>query len=924
MLPPSSRIPRSTYRLQLNPDFDFRQAQELLPYLKQLGVSEIYTAPIFQASAKSSHGYDVNDYNRVSRGLGGREGLDRFGAALHELGLGLLIDFVPNHMGIDGEYNRWWRHVLENGASSIYASYFDIEWRPRLDRLNDRVLVPMLGDNYGAILEKGGFSLHYDNGALVIQYGARRLPVCPESYSLILHHINLLLPSGDSRKARMHEWAESFENLPTNASDQRETRLENLKLGFAEMLLHDEPLQKLLHAALTTFNGVPGNPPSFEHLHALLERQHYRLAYWKVGAHEVNYRRFFAIDTLIGLKMEDAKVFNATHKLLAELIEKGVIDGIRLDHIDGLWNPLQYLDRLRRLIQQSKSNTLYTIVEKILAVDESLPASWPVHGTSGYEFAASLIELFLHRQDEPAWTAIYQNFTGDSATSIDETYEDKIFILNEMFPNAVSNLAGELDTIIEGDWRWRDISLHDLKTALRHLIACLQIYRTYRMPGENMAANESARISQAIEDGIRRNPCVDPVPLRFLGRVITGEYPVGLSPNYRQALERWVCKLQQVTGAIMAKSVEDTHFYRYVRLLATNEVGSHPTRFGQPVSAFHAANILRQNELPLCMLTTSTHDTKMSEDARARLFALAELPDDWCLHLAKWRKINHEAHEQVEGRFAPDAREEYLCYQALLAAWPLGQLQADDDFVQRMKAYFRKAQGEAKLNTAWTFPHMRWHEAGDHFVETVLRSSAFLESFIPFARRIAYRGMIYSLSQTLLKLTCPGIPDIYQGNEIWDFSLVDPDNRRPVDFVHRRALLDGLEKRTPADLLENWQDGAIKMHIIQSLLRCRNEFSGLFQTGQYFPLELQGSKALQAVAFSRKFNDLELLIVAPRRLGSSDDLGLGKFWADTQLLTGGVRTWKNILTGAEIQSTPAGLSLSILTADLPVAALLAI
>jgi (1->4)-alpha-D-glucan 1-alpha-D-glucosylmutase len=886
-----------------------------------MGISDVYASPIFQASSKSTHGYDVNDFNRISMDLGGREGLDRLSSRLRSEGLGLLLDFVPNHMGIDGTHNHWWFHVLENGAKSKYAPYFDIEWHPRLDRLNDRVLVPMLGDYYGAVLEKGELSLHYDEGQFVLHYGPRRLPVSPETYSLILDQVDRLMESGDARKALLRELGDAFESLPSQKPEECDKELALLKRRFAEAVRNDPPLGEFFQQALSSINGKAGQPTSFEFLHDLLEQQHYRLAHWKVGAHEVNYRRFFAIDTLIGLKMEDLAVFEATHALLAELIGSGAVTGIRLDHIDGLWNPSEYLIRLRDLVSTlRKGETLYTLVEKILAPGEDLPHSWAVHGTSGYEFAASLIELFLDRSDEPAWTATYEKFIADTGTSADQTYQDKLFILQEMFPNAVSNLASELDTLIEADWRWRDISLHDLKTALRHFLACLSVYRTYRMPGEQMAAEEKKRILQAVEEAIRRNPCIDPVPVRFVGRVITGEYPSSTESTERQeAFAKWVGKLQQVTGAIMAKSVEDTHFYRYVRLLGANEVGSHPSRFGQPVAAFHEANAQRLKDWPHCLLSTSTHDTKMSEDARARLFALAELPEEWAANLQQWHDINAKARSKIGNQMAPDAREEYLLYQALLAAWPLGMDQVDDAFLSRMKSYFRKAQGEAKLNTAWTYPHAPWHAAGDRFIETILSSASFLSSFLPFAERIAHRGMIYSLSQTVLKLTSPGVPDVYQGNETWDFSLVDPDNRRSIDFPMREKIQASLEHRSAPDLLEHWQDGGIKMRITQALLLFRSKFPDLFSKGEYLPLQTQGEKADQIVALTRRLDSKEVLVVVPRRLSTKNGSWVGSYWNDTVVPYSESRRWKSLLTGQSLETNSGSIPVSELFSELPIA-----
>jgi (1->4)-alpha-D-glucan 1-alpha-D-glucosylmutase len=918
MLPPPVRVPTATYRIQFTPGFGFEEARRLIPYLKELGISDLYASPLFQASSASTHGYDVNDYNVISDSLGGRKGFDQFSAGLRENGLGLLLDFVPNHMGIDGEYNFWWRHVLEHGAQSKYAPFFDIEWHPRLERLNDRVLVPMLGDHYGAVLEGGGLALSYEKGRFVIRHGSLQLPLRPRSYAAIFAKIDEQLPSGDARKMRLRELGEGFENLTTHDPQERDVKFDEFRATWSAMLKDDASLGKLLDRALVKLNGKPGDPDSFGPVHELLENQHYRLAHWKVGAHEVNYRRFFAVDTLIGLKMEDPGVFAATHWLLSELIAQGMITGIRLDHIDGLWNPVEYLQRLADLVQRERPDAapIYTLVEKILAVGETLPEEWLVHGTSGYEFAASVAEVFLDRRDEPAWTKIYNDFTGETKSSRELTYEDKLLALEWIFPNAVINLGRELDALIEFDWRKRDISLHDLTTGLRHLLACLPVYRTYRMPGMPITETERGYVLQAVEEGIRRNPCTDPVPIRFLGSVIVGEFPPARAPDEaKEAIANWICKLQQTTGAVMAKSVEDTHFFRYVRLMGANEVGGHPSRFGAPVSEFHRANQQRLEQMPYSMLTTSTHDTKMSEDARARLFALAELPGQWEAHLQGWHVLNRSAQTKLEGKSAPDAREEYLLYQALLSAWPLQATKADEEFRARLKAYFRKVQGEARRNTTWTFPHKEWQDAGDGFVDAMLDSKDFIADFLPFSEKLAKRGAMLSLAQTVLRLTSPGMPDLYQGNEVWDFSLIDPDNRRPVDFNRRKHLLAKLGSRSPEDLWEHWQDGGIKMQVVRSLLNLRRENPDLFTKGEYIPLAPAGEKADDAVAFLRLFDSTELLVVVPRRLGKEENLT----WNETFLSPPHTHPWKNVLTGARLKPEGDSIALDTIFSEWPVA-----
>jgi (1->4)-alpha-D-glucan 1-alpha-D-glucosylmutase len=934
MLKRPHRIPRATYRFQLNGAFPFDNARELVPYLAELGISELYASPIFRASPGSSHGYDVNDPNLVNPELGGREALDALSATLKENGLGLLLDFVPNHMGITGPFNHWWLDVLGNGRGSRYAHYFDIQWNPLLESLADKVLVPMLTDFYGTVLEQGRLQLRYLEGSFWVLTGGARFPIRPGTYSIILDRVAESLPEKGRPRARLERIARSFDDLPVDPAgrmpcspEERDEQIRACKTELTRLLEKHPAAREALDAEMVRLNGNVGDPRSFDDLHELLERQHYRLTFWKAGAHEVNYRRFFAIDTLVGLRMEEPGVFRETHLLLAELIAAGVATGVRIDHIDGLWNPADYLRRLAAMAREAAPEAFppYTLVEKIVEPGEDVNTEWAVHGTSGYEFAASLIALFMDGGLEGEWSRIYARFTGIAEPSMELAYQDKKFILREIFPNTVASLTVELDRIVELDRRWRDLTRHDLGVALAELIACLPVYRTYRAPGEKMRPEEARFVHEALELAIKRNGIMDPGPLRFMADVITGEYPPeDAPPALKKELDRWVGKLQQATGAAMAKSIEDTHFYRYVRMFGANEVGNHPANFGAPLEHFHAANARRQERWPFNLLTTSTHDTKVSEDTRARLFALSEMPGEWEAALETWRKANTVFKLTLDGRAAPDANEEYLLYQVLLGAWPLDPAEVNEGFEARIRDYLRKAVAEAKVNTNWIHANETWLEACDRFVHGLLEPSEsegrFLQSFRPLAERVAAAGMVFSLGQVLLKLTCPGVPDIYQGNEVWDFSLVDPDNRRWVDYAKRRELLAGLDARKPAELLKNWRDGGIKLFLTRALLKFRARHADLFADGAYEPVTASGPRENALVAFQRVLPRERLLVVATRSLRgfeAGEIPPVGKAWAETALEVE-PGPWTDVLTGRQVDSAE---SVAEVLKELPVAAL---
>jgi (1->4)-alpha-D-glucan 1-alpha-D-glucosylmutase len=920
------RVPDATYRVQLHSGFTFHRLAELVPYLHELGISDVYASPIFRASPGSTHGYDVCDQNEVNPELGGIEGLMKVSALLQERGMGLLVDFVPNHMGIEGPFNWRWIDVLEHGHLSRYASFFDIHWNPRQATLQERILVPMLHDFYGRVLEEGGIQLQYGETGFWIGYGSLRFPLNPDSYGTVLDRLAWFKNPGTPVAQKLEQMAARFRVHPdpaegetVEAAEQRSRERDALRTELAR-LIETENLQDDLAQVLKAINGTPGLPASFNTLHDILEAQHYRLAFWKSGTHEINYRRFFAVDTLVGLHMERQEVFDDTHRLLQYLLGKGVVTGVRIDHIDGLWDPVEYLERLSRLGPPERQPT-YVLVEKILTEREALPPDWEVHGTSGYEFTGSLANLFIDARNREAFTKIYRDFAGMALDPHEQAYELKLFIMEEMFPNAIDTLTEELEAQVKSDRRWRDWTGNDLRLAISRIIACLSVYRTYRREGHKMNLTDIAVVERAVAAAQLRNPASDPLAFHFIRDLWTGVYPAAeADPAFKKWADEWVCKLQQYTGAIMAKSIEDTFFYRYVRFFGANEVGHHPAEFGLPPASFHEENARRLQLWPANMLGSSTHDTKVSEDVRTRLFALSELPERWAGALQQWGEANRGFKTEVGGAPAPDANEEYLLYQILLGAWPLDEAQVDDVFRERIRAYLRKALSESKANTNWAVPNEPWMKATCDFADALLdrdKASAFRETFVPFAADLAWRGMLLSLAQVVLKLTSPGVPDIYQGCEMWDLSLVDPDNRRPVDYAPRVSSLQNVREIPIPELLASWKDGRIKMRIVRDLLRYRREHPALFARGTYIPVTVEGPQADRFIAFLRQEGEEQLLVVAAIRLGSEADLA--KMGEDTHLaLSLPCLVWNDLLTERSLQVENGRLAVPTILQGLPV------
>ena len=858
------RIPRATYRVQFHKGFTFRDAEALVPYLDALGISDLYASPIFKAVPGSMHGYDVCDPRVLNPELGTPEDFICLTDALRERGMGLLLDVVPNHMGIASVCNAWWMDVLERGRESEYAAFFDIDWQPAKPQLRGKVLLPILEDQYGVVLESGKLALVYEGGKFWLRYGERRLPVAPETCPSV----------SDSH----------------NAND-----------------------------VLARLNGTAGDASSFDALHELLEAQHYRLAFWRVAGEEVNYRRFFEVNTMAAIRPELPDVFDATHDLVFKLVAAGQVTGLRIDHPDGLWNPAAYfrklhetavlyeaLSRLSGEITPSARGELeyaisawfdthcedenfggavYVVAEKILSETEPLPLEWAVDGTTGYDFLNMVNSLFVDGRSEAALTRIFSEFTGRVTILNQLEYTSKQATMRESLAGEINLLARRLEKLSEGNRRTRDFTLGGLRSALRDVIACLPIYRTYITGSDSISERDAHFIEGAVSEAKRRNPTVDASIYDFLRDTLLLRNLDTFDEGGKDVID-FVMRWQQITPPVMAKSVEDTLFYIYNRLVSVNEVGGSPAMFGMTPEEFGAENAKRCRLWATAMLATATHDTKRGEDVRARLNVLSELPNEWGAILQAWGRINAERKVMLNTGPAPSANDEYLLYQALLGTY---LPDATEDYADRIVAYMAKAIKEAKVNTSWLNPNEAYDNAVEAFVRGALESDEFMAAFVPFQRRVAFFGRFNSLGQALLKLTCPGVPDTYRGTEVWDFSLVDPDNRRPVNYERIRMSLDSLGEANDKvklvdELLANPDDGRIKLYVMQTGLELRRQHPDLFISAPYTPLE---ANTEHVCAFSRTFSDVSVMVIVPRLLtgltGGEERTPVGDVWRDTAL-----------------------------------------
>jgi (1->4)-alpha-D-glucan 1-alpha-D-glucosylmutase len=900
----SPRIPSCTYRLQFNRQFTFAQAREIVPYLHALGVSDAYASPYFQARAESLHGYEITDHNKLNATIGSREEYDAWVAELHAHQMGQVLDFVPNHMGIAEPLNQWWMDVLENGPSSMYAPYFDIDWHPLKSDLHDKVLLPILSDQYGRVLERGELRVRFEEGAFYLSYYDRKLPIAPGTYRYILNIAlqNLAEYKGQDFYAELQSIVTALEYLPRHTETdprriaERVREKEIVKRRLERRCAEAPEVQQAIENALRQINGEPGDARSFDALDELLNAQSYRLAFWRVAAEEINYRRFFDVNDLAAIRMELPEVFDEAHKLLLDLVRAGAVTGLRIDHPDGLYLPQEYFEKLQQRCAEALGMALpqdgravYMIVEKILTAVETLRKDWPVHGTTGYDFANQVTQLLVDSSAETEITKTFHRFLGHSLHFGHLAYAKKLLVMRLALANDVNVLGNMVDRLSEQNRWYRDFTLEALARAVRETIACFPVYRTYLAPGRPVNDQDRQVVERAVAAAKRRNPAIEESVFNFLRDILLFRFPENLDDDARAAHTHFVLKFQQATGPIMAKGLEDTVFYIYNRLAALNEVGGEPQQFGIGLDAFHERNLDRQRNWPATLLATSTHDTKRSEDVRARMVAISELPQLWRRSIQRWRLLNRKWKRTIDEAQAPDPNEEYLLYQTLLGTWPVNthsqaEQTASAEYVARIQAYMAKALNEAKLNTSWIRPNEDWLGAMRDFVAKILETSSknkFLPNFFPVVEEIARLGAINSLTQTLLRLTSPGVPDIYQGNEIWDFSLVDPDNRRPVHYRHRREMLATIGKAKPEELLQSWPDGRIKMFLTQRVLQFRREHANLFQCGNYLPIRASGNLADCCISFGRQWHDEWIVVIAPRLSSRIGFPPVGERWKDT-------------------------------------------
>ncbi len=905
------RYPVATYRVQLNKDFPFEKAGQLVPFLQKLGISDLYASPVFTARPGSTHGYDVVDPARVNPELGGEAGFDTLAGILREHGMGLLLDIVPNHMAASSQ-NAWWTDVLESGQSSAFAPFFDVEWNPAQGGGEEKIFLPILGVPYGTALENAELQLAFGEDGFSLNYYQVHLPVDPGVYETILEPHRERWPADESFLALV----KSIQRLPDRTTmlwegnEARRREIPSIKSQLWSMYQSNRAVRAFIDANIAEFNGTKGQAASFDQLDQLIARQGYRLAWWHGARERMNYRRFFDVSELIGLRIENTTVFTAVHGAVMGWIDKGIVTGLRIDHVDGLLKPREYLERLSILEKRP-----YVVVEKILIEDETLPTDWPVEGTSGYDFLGMVNGVFIDGDNLDGLQETYSHFTGLKWRFEDAAYEQKRWIIRHLFRGEMFAMSLHLELIADCDRYGRDLSPEELRQGLIEITACLPVYRTY-LEGESMSGRDRPYVERAVAEARRRNPDMSAAVYDFLKRVLLVDYSRGLDEAGRQDWTRFVMRWQQLTGPITAKGVEDTTLYVYNRLVSMNDVGSQHSVVTP--GRFHQFNADRQRQWRGGMSATSTHDTKRSEDVRARLNVLSELPGEWNRNVFRWARWNRDKKTIIDGHPVPDGNEEILLYQTLLGVWPL-DVSAEASTVDRIKEYIVKAAREAKIYSSWVKPNDAHEQAIQQFLDGILdpvETNRFRRGFLDFQQRIAFFGALNSLAQTLLKITSPGIPDFYQNTEVWDFSLVDPDNRRPVDPAFGWQLAAQMDRWVGADLLSNWKDGRVKAFVIHRALQYRCDHPELFIDGEYIPVQVEGDYGESVIAFARRNDARVSITVVPRfmtRISNKERMPLGpRAWKKTALKLPGEWTgpWTNVITGDSVESGSLGEILS--------------
>jgi (1->4)-alpha-D-glucan 1-alpha-D-glucosylmutase len=912
-------VPTATYRIQFNRDFPFGRATALVGYLEALGVSHIYASPVFRARPGSVHGYDVLDHSEVNPELGGEEALRALASALASRGMGLVLDLVPNHMCISSAENRGWADVLENGPSSPFASFFDIDWNPPKEDLRDKVLLPLLGDQYGRVLENGEIRVERDGGSFVARYYEHLLPLAPKSWTVILEPVRERFETeraaDDPDRVELESILTAISHLPPRSErdasrvQERQREKEVIKRRLGELLDSSPALREAVDTSLADLNGRRGDPQSFDRLERLLADQGYRLSHWRVATDEINYRRFFDVNDLAAVRVEDPGVFEALHALPLRLAREGVVSGFRIDHVDGLLDPADYLRRL--------PPDVYVVVEKILLGDERLRAGWATQGTTGYDFLSAAGAVLVDPGSRAALAEAYARFTGAYPRFSDVVYECKKLVMEVSLSSELTVLARRLDRISEQHRYSRDFTLSSQQEALAEVIATFPVYRSYIRGDGEIDPEDRRNIRIALRFARRRNPAMDNSLFHFIGSVLLLEHPEGIDEAARAERLDFAVRFQQLTGPVMAKGLEDTASYRFHPLASLNEVGGEPEMRANVLERFHAANAERGRLWPRAMIATSTHDTKRDEDVRARISVLSEVPERWGDALERWREMNRGHETTVDEAEAPDANAQYLLYQTLVGAWPpgLGASQPRGNFVERIQEYMGKATREAKVHTSWVSPNEAYEQALRDFVAAALDpgpDNPFPADLLRFLGVVLRPGLLNAVAQVVLKTASPGVPDFYQGTELPEFRLVDPDNRRPVDFDRRRLLLDELRREADSDApslaarLLAATDGRLKLWVTSRALGLRRSRAALFEQGEYEPVAAAGPREQETVGFVRTHEGRAVIAVVGRFFTRLPDPPTGKeAWGSTllKLPASSAETWRDVIVGHQVKAT---------------------